>query len=206
LINDLRYRLNDPTDTSITLAAKTRYLNRGIMAMFPRIYRTVRDSTLVIIEDTFEYTLPAAVGPYDILQVELETEDGSGRFRRGIEYEVIPDSESPILVFDTVAVPAEAGSAIRVTAMKPLATFTESVLLTETYTGPLGSDELPVLYAMGCIASVPLDDRLDYTQYSTAYVQGAPQAYDLMGASQFWFAQFELLLDRWAMPVPPING
>lgn len=208
LVADLRYRLNDAGDTQVTKADKTRYLNLGISATYPRLYRTVRDATTLLVADTFEYAMPSAVGasPFKILMVELETGAGSGRYRHAPDYTIIHDTTSPIISFDTPDLPSEVGAKIRITAIKPLDLFTESITLAETYGGPLGTEELPVLYAMGCIASKPLDDRLNHNQYSTAYVLGSPQPVDLMTTSQFWFAQFELLLDRFAMPEPPANG
>jgi len=203
---DLRYRLNDASDSQVIKADKMRYLNQGMAAMFPKIYRVVRNETLVLVADTFEYELPTALDGCRLIQVELETEASSGRFRRGMSYEFLNHGSQALLIFDQLDLPSEAGAKIRVTAALPLTPFTEAVNGSETYTGPTGTEELPVLYAMGVITSKPLDDRLDYNKYTTTHVLGNPQPVDLMTASQFWFAQFELMLDRWSKPMPVHNG
>ena len=55
---------------------------------------------------------------------------------------------------------------------------------------------------MGLATARALDDRMDYTRYSATQVNGAVDPNDIMQVSQFWFAQFELLLDRLQMPFP----
>jgi hypothetical protein len=206
LWTDLRLRLNDPNDTQFTKAQKMAMLNSGMAAMWPRIYRVVRDSTLALIADTFEYEIPTTYDGGKLLQVEVETANLSGRYGRSVPYWYQFHPTAPYIQFDQVDIPREAGSKIRLTMAMPLTPFTESTNGTETYTGPAGTEELPVLYAMGIAAAVPLDDRLDHNKYSTVNVLGNPQPVDMMTASQFWFAQFELMLERWALPMPVLNG
>lgn len=205
---DLRFRLGETsgTDTQVAKVDKMRYLNQGLAAMYPKIYRVVRDVTTVLVADTFEYEMPAALDGGRIIQIELETESGSGRYRRGVMHEILNHGTSPLIIFDHYDLPAEAGSKIRITAAMPLTPFTDSTNGADTYTGPTGTEELPVLYAMGAITAKPLDDRLNHTKYSTTHVLGNPQPVDLMTASQFWYAQFELMLDRWSQPFPVHNG
>ena len=95
----------------------------------------------------------------------------------------------------------EDGSAIRVTAAKRIPNLTNG---SDTFQGPPGTEELPVLYAMGCIAGRRVDGRTDYKRYkATQDVNGVGLA-DIMDSGQFWFAQFELLLDR--MQLAPLPG
>jgi hypothetical protein len=74
------------------------------------------------------------------------------------------------------------------------------------YTGPDGTEELPVLYAMGLATARALDDRMDYQRYSVANQVPNVESTDIMTVSQFWFAQFELLLDRFQIPLPTFFG
>jgi hypothetical protein len=205
MIDDLRDRLNDAGDTQVPFATKLRFLNRGQAAMFPRVFKMVRDTTLVIASNTFEYTFPAGVGTGKVLTVEVETSASSSRFVPLNRYDVIPSLTTPTLVLLDPVLPVEVGSSIRIVTADRLDAFvaanyaaSQSVL----YTGPAGTEELPVLYAMGLATARVLDDRMDYTRYSATQVNGAVDPNDIMQVSQFWFAQFELLLDRLQMPFP----
>ena len=91
------------------------------------------------------------------------------------------------------------GARIRLTGAKRIP---DLVNTTDVYAGPSGTDELPVLYAMGITQSRRIDDRVDYRRMSVTTGSNGIGPADLMEASQFWFAQFELLLERWAMPLP----
>jgi hypothetical protein len=200
LIDDLRDRLNDGTDSQYPLTTKTRSLNRGMAAMFPKIFQTVRDATTVLATDTFEYALPAAVKKGKLLMVEVETTATSSRFKRLARYEIVPSVTDPLLVLEEANLPSAVGAAIRFTAALPLTAFTST--MGDTYTGPDGTEELPVLYAMGLCTARALDDRMDYQRYSVTNQVSGIDAVDLMTASQFWFAQFEMLLERFQIPLP----
>lgn len=205
MIDDLRDRLNDVADTQVPFATKVRFLNRGQAAMFPRIFKVVRDSTLVLATDTFEYTLPSTVGTGKVLTVEMESGVSSGRYTPLSRYDIIPSLTVPTLVLLDNSLPAAAGSKIRITTADRLTPFTAATYGaagSEVYAGPAGTEELPVLYAMGLATARALDDRMDYTRYSATQVNGAVDPNDIMQVSQFWFAQFELLLDRLQMPFP----
>lgn len=205
MIDDLRDRLNDAGDTQVPFSTKLRFLNRGQAAMFPRVFKMVRDLTLVLQADVYEYTFPAGVGTDKVLTVEVETTASSSRYVPLSRYDIIPSLTVPTLVLLDVALPAPVGSSIRITTADRLdpfvaANYTASQAV--VYTGPDGTEELPVLYAMGLATARALDDRMDYTRYSATQVNGAVDPNDIMQVSQFWFAQFELLLDRLQMPFP----
>lgn len=203
LIDDLRDRLNDATDSQIPLATKTRFLNRGLAAMYPKIFQTVRASTPLIL-DTFEYALPASVKKGKLLMLEVETTATSSRFKRLARYEVIPSVTDPLLIIEDGAIPSEAGADLRFTAALPMTPFTSN--MADVYTGPDSTEELPVLYAMGLCHARALDDRMDYQRYSVTNQVSGVEPTDIMTASQFWFAQFEMLLDRHAVPLPTFFG
>lgn len=205
MIDDLRDRLNDVADTQVPFGTKMRYLNRGQAAMFPRIYRVMRDSALVLVADTFEYTLPGPVSRGKVITVEIESGASTLRYNTLTRYDLIPSVSSPTLVLIDQVLPSEAGAAIRVTVADRLAPFVAGSYVgaeTDAYTGPDGTEELPVLYAMGLATAHGLDERLDYKRYSVNQQSGAASTGDLMQVSQFWFAQFEILLDRLQMPFP----
>lgn len=200
LLADLNDRLDDTGNTQIAEATKTRYLNHGIRATWPHLYRIVSDETLVIVDDTWEYNIPSAVGQHTkILRVELETESGSGRFRLLDDYQIVPSLTAPILLLEHNTLPAEAGAKIRITSAARLSELSAG---SDEYDGPTGTEELPVLYAMGLATQRRLDNRLDYTRYTTTVDENGVGASDIMQASQFFFAQFELLLERHALALP----
>lgn len=206
MIDDLRDRLNDVGDTQVPFATKLRFLNRGQAAMYPKVFKLTRDNTLVLAASTYEYTVPTGVGTGKILTVEIETGNASGRYVPLQRYDFIPSLTNPTLVLSDPAIPSAAGAKFRITSadrMTPFVAASYAAAGAEIYTGPAGTEELPVLYAMGLATARVLDDRMDYTRYSVTQQNSAVDPNDIMQVSQFWFAQFELLLDREATPLPP---
>jgi hypothetical protein len=205
MIDDLRDRLNDAADMQVPFATKIRFLNRGQAAMYPKIFKMVRDSTLVLATSTYEYTLPAGVGTGKVLTVEVETGNATNRYMALQRYDIIPSLTAPTLVLLEADLPSAAGARFRITTadrMTPFTSVSYAQAQSEVYSGPAGTEELPVLYAMGLATARALDDRMDYTRYSATQQNGAVDPNDIMQVSQFWFAQFELLLDRLQLPFP----
>jgi hypothetical protein len=205
MIDDLRDRLNDAADTQVPFATKLRFLNRGQAAMFPRVFKVVRDNTLAIISAQYEYTFPAGVGTGKVLTVEIESGNATARYTPLTRYDIIPSLTVPTLVLLDPALPAAVGSKFRITTADRLTEFVAANYAASqsvVYSGPVGTEELPVLYAMGLATARALDDRMDYTRYSATQVNSAVDPNDIMQVSQFWFAQFELILDRVQMPFP----
>lgn len=205
MVDDLRARLNDPTDSIVTFANKMRFLNRGQAAMFPKVYRMVRDNTLVLADNVWEYDFPAGIGTGKVLSVECESGDATGRYIPLQRYDVLASLSTPVLMITDLVLPSEVGSRLRIVTADRLTPFVAAnytAAQSEVYSGPVGTEELPVLYAMGCAASRGLDARLDYTRYSTTQSANSVDEQGVMQTSQFWFAQFELLLDRLQMPFP----
>jgi hypothetical protein len=164
--------------------------------MFPRVYRIVKDSSLIVLEDQFEYSFPTSVASGKVLTVEVESDVGSLRYQSLQRYDVVPYATPTLVLLDLYTPPA--GVTFRIVVADRLTDFVDA---SSTYTGPAGTEELPILYAMGLATARPLDDRMAYSRYAVSQ-QSAPGPGDIMQASQFWFAQFELLLDRLAMPYP----
>jgi hypothetical protein len=119
-------------------------------------------------------------------------------------YDVIQSITAPILSLIDLDTPP-VGARFRITTADRLVPFVAADYAaagTETYTGPLGTEELPVLYAMGLATARPLDNRMNYDRMATMQQGGAIGPNDIMQVSQFWLAQFEMLLERMAMPWP----
>jgi hypothetical protein len=141
-----------------------------------------------------------------MLAVQVETEESAGEFFEATTHQILPGS-TPILRFPGNRLPAEEGSLIRLTAIIPLTQFSVGEDgQDETYTGPTGTEQIPVLYAMGMWAATRLDNRMIHESYSTTQALNGIDAVDHMTASQFWMGQFELLLERMSMPTPPMPG
>lgn len=205
MIDDLRDRLNDVGDTQVPFSTKLRFLNRGQAAMFPKIFKMVQDNSLAVIASTFEYVFPVGVGTGKILTVEVETGAATNRYVPLGRYDIIPSLSAPKLVLLDTNLPSAATAKFRITTADRLTPFVAADYAASQsvqYTGLEGTEELPVLYAMGLATARALDDRMDYTRYSATQVNGAVDPNDIMQVSQFWFAQFELLLDRLQMPMP----
>jgi hypothetical protein len=204
MIDDLRDRLDDVSDTQVPFNTKLRYLNRGQAAMFPKIFRVVRDTSLEVLADEFEYDFPAGVGTGKVISVEVETGDATDRYQPLQRYDVIQSITSPILSLIDLDTPP-VGARFRITTADRLAPFVAASYAaagSETYTGPMGTEELPVLYAMGLATARPLDERMATNRMATMQQSGAIGPNDIMQVSQFWLAQFEMLLERMAMPWP----
>jgi hypothetical protein len=108
-----------------------------------------------------------------------------------------------MLILEGVTLDHIVGARIRITAAKPLTALVNDG---DSYDGPAQTDELPVLYAMGLALTRRLDDRLDHRRLNTVTGLNQVGPDEIMTAGQFNFAQFELLLERHAMPLPPVEG
>lgn len=200
LLADLNDEINDAGNTQAPVATKVRALNHGIRATWPRLYRTERDETLVIAADTWEYNIPAAIASNTkILMIEIERGLADGRFDPVMSFHIVPGLTDPILVFEDNELPGEVGAKIRITVASQL---TELAVDADIYDGPSGTEELPVLYALGKIMGRRLDDRIDHRRYPSNTGSNGVTPDTIMTASQFAFAQFELLLERFTMPLP----
>lgn len=204
-LDDLRDRLNDATDTQVPKPNKVTYINHGIRATWPRLYRTTRDATTTMVTGTWEYAIPSIVGDNGkLLRVEVEAVAGGGRFSDFNEYLIVPGLTNPLLQILGGALPGGgSGAKIRFTAAKPLTILVGD---SDVYDGPAQSDELPVLYAMGLALTRRLDDRLDHRRLSSTLGTNQVGPDEIMTAGQFNFAQFELLLERMALPLPAAEG
>lgn len=198
LLADLNDRIDDAGNTQVPEATKIRYLQHGIAAMWDRIYRTVSDTSLVIVANQYEYNIPAAVGDHAMItRIDVETGDATNRYVTLEEYDLLPLQTSKVLVLHRI--PVSAGARIRILSAKKL---TVLALTTDTYDGPPGTEEIPVWYALGLVMDRRHENRIDYTRLSTVDGVNEVGINDIMTSAQFCFAQFELLLDRYAMPLP----
>lgn len=204
LLDDLNDRLNDVNNAAgAGEANKMRYINHGIRAMYPKVYRTVVDSSLVVAADTFEYELPATFDHAKIVRVEIEVDQDNGRFAHLDNFEIVPTLPDKKLRIDSVELPVETGALIRVVGVRPM---TELTTVGSTYDGPPGTEEIPVWYALGLVLSRRIEDRTVHTRYATAHARNGVGIDEMWSSAQFAFGQFELLLDRYEMPLPAQAG
>jgi hypothetical protein len=176
------------------------WLNSGISAMWPKIYRSIRDNSIVS-TGAYEYPLPATFAFTKLIRAEQETASASARYVDLFDTDLLPDLAVPVIVFRSN--PPAVGAKLRLTAAKML---TPLVNVTDPFDGPLGCEELPVLYAMGIATGRRLDDKVDFRRYSATQAPGVVTVDDMMNVSQFWFSQFELILERQALPLPSQAG
>ena len=197
-LDDLRDRLDDEADTRVPEATKIRYLNRGQAAMFPKVYRIARDSTLALVADQWEYNIPSAVGNNGRI-IQIDVEDSDGRLFPIVNYRLIDGLTDPILQLTGAALPSIEGANIRITAAMPLTAFASSA---STYTGPPYTEELPVLYAMSQIMSREVERRFNNRRMPTIEGMNGVTAEDAMTAAQFFMQQFQTILEQVALPIP----
>lgn len=198
LLDDLNDRLNDAGNTQATQATKIRWLNHGIAATWPRLYRAVSD-TITIAEDDYSYDLPSSLNDdVFIYGVEVEVDESDGRYTGFTGQYKLPEALDD-RVLEIHNPNGYIGHKVRIRAIKRLSSL---AVVGDTYDGPPGTEELPVLYAMGIASSRRLDDRLTHTRYSTVAAQNGVDTAEMMNSHQFWFAQFDVLLDNHAMPWP----
>lgn len=197
MLADLNDRINDVANTQIPEANKLRYLNSGIRAMWPKIYRTVQDSTLVLTVDQTEYVAPPAFNYGYLVRVDFEHGVGTNDYLILDNFEVNNLGTSKIIRVKWR--PGEYGAKFRLTGVVPV---TEFATTSSTYDGPPQTVELPVWYATGLAASRRMDDRMDYKRYSTTTAQNGVDLREITDGSLFAFQQFELLLDRLQMTLP----
>lgn len=202
LLADLNDRINDVANTQVPEAVKLRYLSNGVSAMWPKIYRTTMDTSLLFEEGAYEYAIPPAVGDNAMItRLDIESNVASNRWIPLEAVDIIPMQENKILRVE--GRPSYYGSRIRIVSAKPLTRLTAT---TTEYDGPPGTEEIPVWYALGLVMDRRHENRLDYTRYSTVAAQNGVDITEVMNSAQFCFAQFELLLDRHAMPLPSRVG
>lgn len=202
LLADLNDRIDDAGNTQVPEATKIRYLRHGISAMWDRIYKTALDTSLEIVEGQYEYDIPAAVGDYAMItRIDVETGDATDRYVPLEEFDILPVQTSKVLVLHRI--PVQAGARIRIVSAKRLAVLTTG---TDTYDGPPGTEEIPVWYALGLVMDRRHENRLDYTRYTTVAAENGVDINEVMNSSQFAFAMFEALMNRYAMPLPNRSG
>lgn len=205
MFDQLRDLLNDTSDTQVPFATKKLYLNRGIARLWPRVWQAA-STTITLVNEQYDYTMPAAVYDGAILSVEITTEENGTEFVRWDEYDVLPGDFDTAGVFRITARHPGADFDIRITYAKPpglIAAASYVAAQAETWTGPDRAIGLPVLYALGMVTARKLDDRQDTLRYSTTQATNGVTDQDLMGASQMWFAQFEAELEQLHHMMPP---
>ncbi len=206
--DQLRDLLVDPTDIQVSFDMKMHYLNAGMRAMFPRVYRIAVDSTDQWEDDVFYYPVPAAVRGGLLYLIEKSTAADDDYFvpLDYDEYDIQPGAAGadvlsitwdPTTIYEDgyikyhAAVPATKYSAADYAAAG-----------SEVYTYPDHTVEGPVLYAMSRIMAIPLDERMDYGRMSLSPQNRSATPQDILGASAYWLDEFERRVEEWRLALP----
>lgn len=198
LLDDLNQRLGDANNAAgVGESVKIRWLANGVRAMWPKVFTVLVDgTTLAIVDGTYEYTLPSTFDGSEVYRIEVQVGSGFPRWARVDDY-LIDGQASKKLVFSTL--PGLVAAKLRIRAVTPLA---EPTAFSSVIDYPTRYYELPVWYALGLAMQDGQENRLNYSRYSTTVDRNGVDVAELMNSAQFCFAQFELLLDRMAMPWP----
>lgn len=201
LLTDLKDRI-DLVNEPITDTVLLRYLNHGISAMWPKVYQTAIDTSVVLVTNGYEYAVPAAVGDHALItRIDVESDAASNRYMPFEDVELIPTQTGKILTMGYT--PSYVGSRIRFVSAKRVSPIDATA---DVYTGPPGTEEIPVWYALGLVLSRGVEPRTDYKRYSTTVAANGVDLEEMIITAQYAFAQFELLLERASMPVPSRVG
>lgn len=197
LLDDLNQRLGDVGNaTGVGEATKIRWFANGVRAMWPKVYRTFVDATLAVVDGQYEYAVPATFDDAEIFRLDVQVGPSLERWARVDSY-VVDRRASKTLIFEQL--PGIVGADLRIHAAAPPTVPTTS---SSTLDFPDRFNELPVWYALGLAMQGGQPGRLDYKRYSTVMARNGVDVAELMNSAQFCFSQFELLLDRLAMPWP----
>lgn len=207
-IDQLRDLLVDPTDTQVSFAMKRHYLNAGMRAMYPRVFRIVTDATDQWEDDVYYYTLPSAVQGGHLFLVEASKASDDDYFRPldFNEYDIIPGPAGA----DVLSITWDPGNTyedgyIRYHSAMPAVPYVAAdydSAGSELYTYPDYTAEGPVLYAMSRIMAVPLDRRMDYTRHSVQNMNRAATPQEIVSVSAYWLDEFERRVEEWRMALP----
>jgi hypothetical protein len=207
MVDQLRDLLNDGSDTDVIIAQKKRYLNNGIRAMYPRLYRIVSDTSTIVSSTTvYSYPFPASVASGALLGVEIEV-PAEGEYYPFYRYEVSPGDiiDPPRLRLTPRPHPAAINSNIKMTCampFEPITSNTYASMQSEDWTGSPDYLHLPVLYAMGMLSARGLDDRLDYSRYSTTQAQNGATEQDIVTVVNTWFERFDAEVEAKSKVLP----
>lgn len=203
LLDDLNQRLGDANNAAgVGEATKIRWLSNGIRAMWPKVYINVIDDSSLVIDDTvYEYDLPATFDDAEIFRIDVQVGASLERWAR-VDGWLVDRRASKTLLFSQL--PGVDAAGLRVHAIAPC--DSSGLTAASTLDFPDRFNECPVWYALALAMQngqdQTMENRLDYQRYSTVTSRNGTDVGEMMSASQFCFAQFELLLDRLAMPWP----
>lgn len=205
MFDQVRDLLNDSGDTQVSFATKKMYLNRGIAQLWPTVGRMLTESFAVVANQR-NYSLTNGGGPSDGLILAVEMTDDNGEYERFDDYDILPGDEDRAAIFVLTGIMPTTGMTIRIrylTYIPSISAASYAAAQAETWTGPDKAIHLPVLYAMAMIAMRRIDDRTDYTRYSTTQAQNGVDDQDIMNSATTWMGQFELELGKMETPLPP---
>jgi hypothetical protein len=192
----------------VTFDDKMFYLNQGMRAMFPRVYRVAVDSTVQWVDDQYYYNVPSAVQGGLLYLIETSTASDDDYFRPldYDEYDIQPGAAGA----DVLSVTWDPGSTyadgyIKFHAALPATPYVAASYVaagSEVYTYPDYTMEGPVLYAMSRIMAMPLDRRMDYTRTSVQNMNRGASPQEIVSVSAYWLDEFERRVEEWRMALP----
>jgi hypothetical protein len=207
-IDQLRDLLVDPSDEQVSFALKVFYLNAGMRAMYPRVYRVANDASTTLVAETYYYTLPATVRGGLLYLVEASTDLDDDYFRPldYDEYDVQPGpAGADVLSITWNPGSTYAGGKLKFHAALPATVYTAATYVAsqaELYTYPDYTFEGPVLYAMSRIMAIPLDRRMDYTRHSVQQMNNSASPGEIVSVASYWLDEFERRVEEWRMALP----
>jgi hypothetical protein len=202
-------------DRLATFEVKRRCINDGIRALYPRVWRTIKDDTIVVDDlDELGYALPAVIAAGQIIDIEASDPD-TLEYYPLTQYDISPydeDGTSQARLWMTgVHHPLKLNSIIRVHAVVPFTPITETQrgawMTTGLWVGPDDVMHLPVYYAMALLLRMPRVQRsMRHAEaVSVAGVAEPDRKFaerDFLAESREWMALFEKELSAKSRPLP----
>lgn len=204
LLDDLNDRLQDANNAAgVGEATKMRYINRGIAAMWPRIYRTVVNEQITLESDTYEYSIPSTLDEGEIFRIEVSDENAANTRYVDLDgVDIVGTITTRKLQLSSIPTHL-VGATVRITGAVPLSALSTTG---STFDGRRIHEELPVWYALGLALARNIENRTDHTRYTTVEARNGVDINEQIGSAGWAFAQFESMLERMAMPWPASVG
>lgn len=202
-------------DRLVSFEVKRRCINDGIRALYPRVWRVIKDDSVVVDNlDELGYTLPAVIAEGVIIDIEASDPD-TFEYYPLTQYDLSPYDEDGTtharLWMTGVNHPLKLNSTIRIHAVVPFETITEtqrgSWMTMDSWVGPDDLMHLPVYYAMALLLRMPRVQRaLRHAEAVSVAGVGEPDRKfaerDFLAESREWMALFEKELSAKSRPLP----
>lgn len=196
MVSMMRNLLVDQQDEQVPYDAKVAYVEAGVDWLYDDLW--VMTGTEVLLDDVVVTVVPPDDGV--LVRVYLET-DPTLQPTVWDGYEIHPavGGGFALVVRDTTL--TNAGYKAQFDWVVP---YTIPATVTDPIDGlPAGGALAAVYYAMSLATVTPLDDRMDYTKYTTVSQNGVGVT-EIVTVSAFWLERAEREKARVAKPHPPV--